>query len=172
MMFCNEPALNLMSSRLHCAMFQNLDHHFKQDVIRSLISKIGSGGASSMLRSTSLTTLETLTVKNTEMLCNFAVFAASVLDYTDQMTIDEVRRVMNILARLAFSSRSTSSASGLRDDLHIVVRKQIAGSTNRLKRMGVVGVVAVVKNMLSLKGQTTSDETTSTSSHKSSPSFR
>ena len=95
-----------------------------------------------MLRSTSLTTLETLTVKNTEMLCNFAVFAASVLDYTDQMTIDEVRRVMNILARLAFSSRSTSSASGLRDDLHIVVRKQIAGSTNRLKRMGVVGVVA------------------------------
>lgn len=173
-MLSNEPALNLMSTRLLCAMFDNLDRHFQQEIICDLVAKIGSGGASSTLRSTSLTTLETLAFKNTEALSNYAIFTASVLDHIESMTLDEVRRVMNVLSRLAFSKEATSSAaSGLRDDLHIVVRKQISASKNAVKRMGVVGVVAVVKNMLPSKVPR-SDETStsSTSTQKSNPSYR
>ena len=61
------------------------------------------------------------------------------------MSLEEVRKVMDILSRLAFSNRATSS--GLSDDLHMVVRKQISSGKNKLKRMGVVGAVAIVKNL-------------------------
>ena len=61
------------------------------------------------------------------------------------MSLEEVRKVMDILSRLAFSNRATSS--GLSDDLHMVVRKQISSGKNLFKRMGVVGAVAIVKNL-------------------------
>ena len=73
-----EPSLNLMSTRLHCAMFLNLDRYFQQEIICDLVMKIGSGGASS-LRPTALATLGTLAAKHTAALCPYSAFTASVV---------------------------------------------------------------------------------------------
>ena len=161
----SEPALNLMSLRLICAMFINLDDYFQQEIVCDLIAKIGSGGGGgcSTLRSTSLSTLEVLSIKNTSALGRYSLLAASLLDHTESMSLDDVRRVVDILSRLAFSSQSMSS-SGLRDDLHIVVRKQISSSKTVVKRMGVVGAVAIVKNICPRsKTGVVEDHSTSTS---------
>ena len=167
LMQSSEPALNLMSTRLLCAMFVNLDEYFQQEIVCDLIAKIGSGGGGggcSTLRSTSLSTLEVLSVKNTSALGRYSFLAASLLDHTESMSLDDVRRVVDILSRLAFSSQSMSSSSGLRDDLHIVVRKQISSSKTVVKRMGVVGAVAIVKNICPRsRTEAAGDQTASTS---------
>jgi hypothetical protein len=49
-----------------------------QEIVCDLVSKIGSSGESSALRSTALATLETLSVNSAESLLPFAVFASSV----------------------------------------------------------------------------------------------
>jgi Fanconi anemia group D2 protein len=112
------------------------------------------------------------------VLSRYSLFAASVLDHIESMSLDEVRRVVDILSRLAFFDKSSSAATGLRDDLHIVVRKQISSSKTFLKRMGVVGAVAVVKNLSPGPASKASDQTSltstlaSTSTQKGSASFR
>ena len=166
LMQSNEPALSLMATRLHCAMFLNLDRYYQQEIICDLVMKIGAGG-SSTLRPTALTTLETLAFKHTAALCPYSLFTASVLDHIETMSLEEVRRVMDILSRLAFSSHTTSS--GLRDDLHIVVRKQISSGKIALKRMGVVGAVAIVKNMSPSIAQDRSASVSQSTSSATSP---
>lgn len=53
---------------------------------------------------------------------------------------------MDILSTLAYNSPHLGQV--LRDDLHMVIRKQItANSKSTLKQIGVIGAVAVVKNM-------------------------
>jgi hypothetical protein len=54
-------------------------------------------------------TLETLAFKNTELLCPYSLITASVLDYIQSMSLEEVRKVMDILARLAFSRNASAS---------------------------------------------------------------
>lgn len=164
LMQSGEPALSLMSNRLLCAMFHHLGRYFQQEIICDLVTKIGSGG-SSTLRATALSILETLAVKYTEALCNYALFTASVLDHTDTMNLEEVRKVMDILSKIAFASHTTTG--GLKDDLHIIVRKQISSGKLFLKRMGVVGAVAIVRNM-SPKNQLSNESTSSSGRSNSS----
>ena len=54
---------------------------------------------------------------------------------------------MDILSILAYFS--PAKGQGLRDDLHMVIRKQITATSKNssLKQIGVIGAVATVKNM-------------------------
>lgn len=57
----------------------------------------------------------------------------------------EVRQIMDILSRLSYSRKDISGL--LRDNIHIVVKKQLSSCNINVKRMGIVGAVMVVKNM-------------------------
>ena len=71
----------------------------------------------------------------------------STVDHVHTMSLCQVRKIMDILSALAYNA--PNAGQGLRDDLQMVIRKQITSSGKKLslKQMGVIGAVATVKNM-------------------------
>ena len=154
-----EPALTSFSTTLHREMFLHFEQYWQQEIVGDLVTTVSScgggfresGGGPMSVRSTALATLDHLSRQHTGAMAPYSLFVAHLLDYLDWMNLQDVRQVMDILAKLAYSSHC--KASTLRDDLHIVVRKQLSVggcgdvTKGRIKRMGVIGAVVLVKNM-------------------------
>lgn len=68
----------------------------------------------------------------------------TLLDRLDTMSLDEVRAVMNVLCALAYSVRD----SMIRDDLHMIIRKELGSSNPRIKVQGILAGVYAVKYLL------------------------
>ena len=148
LMHSMEPVLHGFSTVIFREMFLNFDRCCQQEIVADLVTKISSGSSDSV-KNTSIATLEYLATHHTDRITPYAIFTSSVLDYIDTLELGQVRRVMDVLSLLAYSC--PSQASVLRQDIHIVVRKQMSlgsgSSKAKLKRMGVIGAVVTVKNM-------------------------
>ncbi|CAH1643222.1 unnamed protein product [Spodoptera littoralis] len=68
----------------------------------------------------------------------------TLLDRLDTMSLDEVRGVMNVLCALAYSFRE----SVIRDDLHMIIRKELGSSNPRVKVQGILAGVYAVRYLL------------------------
>ena len=163
----NEPALVRFSTILHCEMFLNFDRYSQQEIIGDLVTSISSCGNSGSfagcgdasqggggsVRSSALLTLKYLAQNHTTMMSTYSHFVAHILEYLDTMNLSQIRQVMDIISMLSYAV--SHKANTVRDDIHIMVRKQLTvggsstGSTlrNRIKRMGIIGAVILVKNM-------------------------
>ena len=74
---------------------------------------------------------------HSEILAKYGLFVTAVLDHMEGMLMGQVRKVMSILARLAW--RIGGIGGVIQDDLNIVIKKQINSSHVALEHMGVVG---------------------------------
>ena len=91
--------------------------------------------------------LDELSEQQSEILAKYGLLVMAVLDHMEGMLLGQVRKVMSILARLAW--RVGGNGGGvIQDDLTIVIKKQIDSSHVALKRMGVVGAVVAVQAMV------------------------
>ena len=68
-----------------------------------------------------------------------------ILDYLDNLSIPQIRKLYAMLATLAF--RSKQDGAGIRDDMYILVRKQLSNSSPKYKRLGVIGAIMMLKSM-------------------------
>ena len=59
----------------------------------------------------------------------------------------QVRSIYDLLSYLAYYGAESAETKCLRDNLHIVVKKQVVAVVPALRKMGVVGAVMAVKNM-------------------------
>ena len=84
---------------------------------------------------------------HTSLLAHFSYYISGFLDHVTALTLPQVRKVMDILSILAYNSPKVGQV--LRDDLHMVIRKQItsSGRNSSLKQIGVIAAVTTVKNM-------------------------
>lgn len=84
-------------------------------------------------------------------MANFSLYISGFLDHITALTLPQVRQIMDILSTLAYNAPTLGKV--LRDDLQMVIRKQITAtfaataSNATLKQIGVIGAVAMVKNM-------------------------
>merc|ERR1719318_2373084 len=92
--------------------------------------------------------LDELSEHHSELLAKYGLFVTAILDHMEGMELWQVRKVMNILARLAWREGGEDAGGVMQDDLRIVVKKQIDSSHVVLKRMGVVGAVVSVRAMV------------------------
>ena len=68
-----------------------------------------------------------------------------VLDYLDNLSVCQIRKLYFMLSALAFKDPRESGL--IQDDLHIVIRKQLSNNNLKYKRMGVIGAVMVVSSI-------------------------
>ena len=163
----NEPALVRFSTILHREMFLNFDRYCQQEIVGDLVTTISSCGISgsftgisdlssgngASVRSSALSSLKYLAQNHTVMMSTYSHYVAHVLVYLDTMNLGQVRQVMDIISLLSYAI--SNRANTVKDDLHIMVTKQLtvgggSNSTsikNRVKRMGIIGAVILVKNM-------------------------
>ena len=129
--------------------FVALDRFCQQEVIADLVTQIGTN---KQTRDIGITTLASIAKNHCAQLSHYALFVAGVLDHVHSMSLSQVRQIMDILSLLAYNAPNAGHV--LRDDLHMVIRKQISASGKNLilKQMGVIGAVATVKNMCKVSG--------------------
>ncbi|XP_071510780.1 Fanconi anemia group D2 protein-like [Diadema antillarum] len=140
-----EPQVSQFGATVYKTAFLAFDMHYKQEVIGALVTHIGSGLSAEM--DMALDILTSLATGHTSDLAPFAVFIKGVLDYLDNLTMSQVKKLFSVLAALAYTGGQVGST--LQDELHIVVRKNLTSNSPKYKRIGVVAALMVIKNMAS-----------------------
>ena len=78
----------------------------------------------------------------------FAVLIKGVLDYLEHLSVGQIRRLYSILSVLAFHDPETGGGgSGVQDEMHTLIRKQLSHMEAKYRRMGVVGAVMIIQQL-------------------------
>ena len=137
-----DPTVVSLGCHLFTEAFRCLSSGAKQEVVATLVEKVSCGSGEG--RGAALGVLRGLVEHQREEVAQYAVFLTQLLDNLGGLEQGEVRSVMELLGGLAWGGRG----QGIKDELVIVVRKQLNSFTESTLRLGVVGTVAVVGAML------------------------
>nr|XP_015202792.1 PREDICTED: Fanconi anemia group D2 protein [Lepisosteus oculatus] len=132
-------------SHMYKHAFMAFDSYCQQEVVGSLVAHVCSGYAHEV--DVSLELLGELVTQRPSDMSLYAVFIKGILDYMDNLTPQQIRRLFFILSQLAFGSHP--QGSHIQDDIHIVIRKQLSSTVSKYKRIGIIGAVMVVGGMAS-----------------------
>ncbi|ORY40978.1 hypothetical protein BCR33DRAFT_719084 [Rhizoclosmatium globosum] len=148
---------HLAAVPMYCSSFTVFDAQFRQQLVGCLIAHIGSGVQHEV--DCALDILLKLTVQNPEGVLRFSIFVKGLLDYLDQLSINQIRVLYEIFATLALNKpleeddldgeSEITFESGLLSDMRIIVRKQLGSNDPKFKQMGVLGAISLIKRMAS-----------------------
>ncbi|KAK2186157.1 hypothetical protein NP493_212g05054 [Ridgeia piscesae] len=138
-----EPVITHFASAIYRHAFLTFDVYGRQEVVGNLVTHIGSGSAGEV--EGSLDILARLIETDVQKMAPFAVFVKGVLDYLDQLTTAQIRKLYSMLSVLGFKNAGRDSM--LQDEMHILIRKQLSNNDPKYKRMGVIGAVMVVQGL-------------------------
>ncbi|XP_030231777.1 Fanconi anemia group D2 protein isoform X3 [Gadus morhua] len=123
--------------------FITFDSYCQQEVVGSLVAHVCSGVGGEV--DVALELLCGLGAEHPSEMVLYAVFVKGILDYMDHLTPRQIRRLFQVLSRLAFGAPSLGCS--IQDDMHIVIRKQLSSTVPKYKRIGIMGAVMVVGSM-------------------------
>ncbi|XP_061195193.1 Fanconi anemia group D2 protein-like [Saccostrea echinata] len=138
-----EPAITFFAASMYKNGFVAFDTYCQQEIVGNLVTHFGSGFEGET--DSSLDILYQLVDKHLDKMAPFAIFVKVVLDYLDNLSVLQIRKLYSLLSTLAF--RSTQGGNMIQDDLHIIIRKQLSNDNPKYKRMGIIGAVMVVKSI-------------------------
>ncbi|XP_077182179.1 Fanconi anemia group D2 protein isoform X4 [Paroedura picta] len=124
---------------------------FQKTVLEAWIKEIVGAlvthacGGNDMEVDVSLDVLVDLVSEQTSSIVPYAVFLKSILDYVDNLSPQQIRKLFYILSTLAFSQEPRSSH--IQDDMHMVIRKQLSSTIAKYKCTGIIGAVTMVSSM-------------------------
>uniref|UniRef100_A0A2K6EWL1 FA complementation group D2 n=1 Tax=Propithecus coquereli TaxID=379532 RepID=A0A2K6EWL1_PROCO len=127
-------------SLLYKYAFKFFDTYCQQEVVGALVTHICSGNEAEV--DTALDALLELILLNPSVMRLNAVFVKGILDYLDNMSPQQIRKLFYILSTLAFSKQHEAS-SHIQDDMHLVVRKQLSSTIFKYKLVGIIGAVTM-----------------------------
>ncbi|KAM3621260.1 uncharacterized protein V6R79_008577 [Siganus canaliculatus] len=138
-----DPCVVPYGGHMYRLSFTAFDSYCKQEVVGSLVTHVcsGVGGEVDM----ALELLCGLVTEKPSEMALYAVFVKGILDYMDNLTPQQIRRLFHLLSRLAFGQQQ--QGSHIQDDMHIVIRKQLSSTVPKYKRIGIIGAVMIVGSM-------------------------
>jgi len=81
--------------------------------------------------------------RNLDAVSPFAVFIKGILDFLDNLSLQQIRSLFNLFSALALGRANES----FWDELHIVIRKQLSNGAEKYKRIGVIGSIAALRSL-------------------------
>ncbi|XP_059186008.1 Fanconi anemia group D2 protein [Centropristis striata] len=138
-----DPCLVPFGGHMYRHSFTAFDSYCQQEVVGSLVTHVcsGVGGEVDM----ALELLCGLVTEKPSEMSLYAVFVKGILDYMDNLTPQQIRRLFQLLSRLAFGQQQ--QGSHIQDDMHIVIRKQLSSTVPKYKRIGIIGAVMIIGSM-------------------------
>ncbi|XP_029412895.1 Fanconi anemia group D2 protein isoform X1 [Nannospalax galili] len=130
----------LFGSHLYKYAFKFFDTYCQQEVVGALVTHICSGNEAEV--DTALDVLLELIVLNLSAMRLNAVFVKGILDYLENMSPQQIRKLFYILSTLAFSKHPETS-NHIQDDMHLVIRKQLSSTVFKYKLIGIIGAVTM-----------------------------
>ncbi|KAG3295077.1 Fanconi anemia complementation group D2 [Ictidomys tridecemlineatus] len=129
----------LFGSLLYKYSFKFFDTYCQQEAVGALVTHVCSGNETEV--DTALDVLLELIRLNPSAMRLNAVFVKGILDYLDNMSPQQIRKLFYILSVLAFSKHEASSH--IQDDMHLVVRKQLSSTIFKYKLIGIIGAITM-----------------------------
>uniref|UniRef100_A0A673HZC1 Fanconi anemia group D2 protein-like n=1 Tax=Sinocyclocheilus rhinocerous TaxID=307959 RepID=A0A673HZC1_9TELE len=123
--------------------FTGFDSYCQQEVVGSLVTHACSGVSGEV--DMALELLYELVSQRPAEMSQFTVFVKGILDYMDNLTSQQIRRLFHLLSHLAFGQEQ--HGGHIQDDMHIVIRKQLSSMVPKYKRIGIIGAVMMVGSM-------------------------
>ncbi|OPL21558.1 fanconi d2 anemia group, partial [Mytilus galloprovincialis] len=120
-----EPAVSYIACTLYTKAFVAFDSFCQQEIVGNLVTHIGSGFESEIDHS--LDILSDLVEHYLTKMAPFAIFVKGVLDYLDNLSVMQIRKLYSMLSILAF--RNPNDGGMIQDDLHIIIRKQLSNNS-------------------------------------------
>ncbi|KAF8943507.1 Fanconi anemia group D2 protein [Haplosporangium gracile] len=139
----NYPIVARMASALYTSAFQVSDAYYRQEIVGSLLVHIGSG--SNVEINASLAVLQDIVQVSRSILNEYSLFIKGVLDYMDNLSLEQIRLFFVILGALAREDEISCDSGTLITDLNILIRKQLSNPTVQSKKIGVMGAIALVQ---------------------------
>ncbi|XP_044183012.1 Fanconi anemia group D2 protein-like isoform X2 [Acropora millepora] len=138
-----DPSVSSYACEMYKLSFISFDLYCQQEIVGTLVTHIGSGFASEA--DASLDVLSDLVESHPDVMAPFAIFIKGILDYLDNLTVTQIRKLFDMLSTLAFASRQDGGL--IQDDMHIVITKQLTSNSPKYKRIGIIGAIMVVRSM-------------------------
>uniref|UniRef100_A0A6I8NVL2 FA complementation group D2 n=1 Tax=Ornithorhynchus anatinus TaxID=9258 RepID=A0A6I8NVL2_ORNAN len=132
-------------SLLYKHAFLSLDAYCQQEVIGTLVNHVCCG--TDVEVNISLDLLLELVVLKYSAMCMCSSLLKGILEYLDNMTLEQIRKLFTMLSRLAFG-KGLEDSSHMQDDLHMVIRKQLFSHVSKYKLIGVIGAVSMVASLM------------------------
>uniref|UniRef100_A0A8C9U1D7 FA complementation group D2 n=1 Tax=Scleropages formosus TaxID=113540 RepID=A0A8C9U1D7_SCLFO len=132
-----DPCVVPFGAHMYKHAFSTFDSYCQQEVVSSLVTHICSGLGGEV--DAALELLCELVVQRPDEMALYAVFVKGILDYMENLTPQQIRRLFCVLSSLAFGKEQ--QGSHIQDDMHIVIRKQLSSTVSKYKRIGIIGAV-------------------------------
>ncbi|KAJ1902082.1 Fanconi anemia group D2 protein, partial [Coemansia sp. IMI 209127] len=131
------------------AAFGTMGMFQRQEISGEVAVHIGSGNINEM--DTAARTCLQLAHSYPHELRPFAIFIKGLLDYVDNLPIEHVRIIFDVLGIVSTLGSADGDGGGaegsLFNDLYIFVRKQLASVYPKYNRVGIVGTVALLRQL-------------------------
>ncbi|XP_041834806.1 Fanconi anemia group D2 protein isoform X2 [Melanotaenia boesemani] len=138
-----DPCIVPFGGHMYRHSFTAFDSYCHQEVVGSLVTHVCSGVGGEV--DVALELLCGLVTEKPLEMALYAVFVKGILDYMDNLTPQQIRRLFHLLSRLAFGQQQ--QGSHIQDDMHIVIRKQLSSTVSKYKRIGIIGAVMIIGSM-------------------------
>nr|XP_048714882.1 Fanconi anemia group D2 protein isoform X2 [Caretta caretta] len=138
-----DPCVVSFGSCMYKQAFSAFDSYCQQEVVSALVTHICGGNDVEV--DISLDVLTDLVTLHTSSLIRYATFVKNILDYTEKLNPQQIRKLFYILGELAFSQRQEDSY--IQDDMHMVIRKWLSSTVPKYKQMGIIGAITVAGSM-------------------------
>lgn len=135
-----DPNVESFASHMYSLMFAELEECC-QTIVAELL-QLGLDSKQCVM--SILQVLNKVATQDMSLLKPQSVQMLTLLDRMDDMPIDEVRAVMNLLCGLAYSYEN----SVIRDDIHMIIRKELGSSNPRIKVQGILAAIHAVKYLM------------------------
>ncbi len=143
----NHSNLMKIASRMYIELFTGMnDSYHQQEFVGSLISHVGSGITAEADEAIYvLLHLTEVSPATCQALSSFVVMLKSLLDVMDTMNISQIRNLITLFCRLTVANQNKDAL--MKDDLNMIVRKQMSGHQYKYKWMGIVTAVTLAHHL-------------------------
>ncbi|CAI2178598.1 17603_t:CDS:10 [Funneliformis geosporum] len=137
-------------ARAACSLYHStfivFETYEQQEIVVSLVTHVGSG--SNTETDSALSVLSHLAEADLAKLSRFAIFVKGILDYLDNLSVDQIRILFDVLSKLVYEDANyEDGSSSLLSEFSIVIQKQLSNPSEKYKQIGVIGTLALVKTL-------------------------
>ncbi|CAG8524822.1 5833_t:CDS:10, partial [Scutellospora calospora] len=137
-------------SRAACTLYRSafivFEPYQQQEIVASLVTHIGCGSPIEI--EAALSVLSHLVKIDIKKMSRFAIFVKGLLDYLDNLNIDQIRILFEVISKLVYEDANyDGSNGGLLAEFSIVIQKQLSNPNEKYKQIGVIGALALVQTL-------------------------
>eukprot|EP01134_Creolimax_fragrantissima_P006799 CFRG6799T1 len=142
--FLGSPDLSVQkfASHFYYKSFCHMDKQSQQQVISALVTHIGSMCTHEI--DSAMDTLLAICTDFGSKAIVYAVYIKGILDYVDNLSLEQVRKLFLILAVLTFSPLTKDKMRPLQDEMHMILRKRLSCNVERYQRIGIAAATVIV----------------------------